>query len=412
VAIQLAVLCAALALAPTAGAGGHLDRSFGKSGMVDLTAEVAENRSLGTVALAPDHGILFTEDSGPCPRSDCRYDVYLKRYRPDGSRDRSFRAGPAPVARGTQGGAWMEIDSLNRVLIAWGAEGRSVVLRRFLRDGRVDRSFGNSGTVEVDCRCSLSSLTITPGNGVLIAGQDEQGGYQRFLRMTWSFARLRPDGSFDRSFGKEGVARFFRRGYGDAAASPGPRGSAFLTGFQCCGREPSLPFLNRLSRHGQLDRDFAAASARSLRGLYGTKPGNLDWSWVTLIARAHGKVELYGAGYGRAVGIRLFGNGERDRSFGRDGVAQVSLDFASAASDGDGGTFLAGYRRGKYRVARLGPDGEVDRRFGRVVLSRAYNEEGVGILADGRGGAIVFARGESVCRQVCPSEPRMFRIVR
>lgn len=60
-AVGLVMLCC-VALAPvsSAVAQGHLDRSFGKNGAVDLAPEVAKGKSLGAMALAPDGGILFT----------------------------------------------------------------------------------------------------------------------------------------------------------------------------------------------------------------------------------------------------------------------------------------------------------------------------------------------------------------
>ncbi len=71
-----------------------------------------------------------------------------------------------------------------------------------------------------------------------------------------------------------------------------------------------------------------------------------------------------------------------------------------------------GYKRGHYSVLRVDRGGLIDRHFGRVVLPGAYNEYGLGILRSGRHAAVVIARGESVCRYDCPSEPKLFRVVR
>jgi hypothetical protein len=56
-------------------------------------------------------------------------------------------------------------------------------------------------------------------------------------------------------------------------------------------------------------------------------------------------------------------------------------------------------------------DGSLDRRFGRVALPGAYNEEGLEIHSAGRGRALVLARGEQTCRSSCPSRPKLFRVV-
>jgi hypothetical protein len=122
---------------------------------------------------------------------------------------------------------------------------------------------------------------------------------------------------------------------------------------------------------------------------------------------------VYGFFYnGKGVAVRLRPDGSRDRSFGHRGVASFPFDLDDVVSDGAGGALAVGYKRGHYGVSRVDPGGGLDRRFGRVALPGAYNEYGLGILRSGRNAAVVIARGESVCRYDCPSEPKLFRVLR
>jgi uncharacterized delta-60 repeat protein len=411
----LALCCLGLALAPSALAKGELDRSFGTDGVVDLGADLTGGRVLGPIAVAPDGDIFVAEDQLSCRRGGCPYSSWLKRYRPDGTLDRGFDPGPGPVARGTLYGASLIVDSAGRPVLFWGTKGRSVVIRRLKRSGQVDRSFGNAGTVTLNCACYVDSVGATPDGGLLVAAEHplEKGHTaSSYKGSIWIFVRLRPDGSRDPRFGRDGLVRLRMPGYGGATATLAPEGTAILTGKRCCGeRSPTLPFVSRLSRRGRLDRSFAAAARRSLRGVPGTKIENFGWEGITPIFRSHGRLDVYAGTWTQTVSVRLRRDGSRDSSFGHDGVSQIPLKFGDTASDGAGGAFVVGYRRSGYQVRRVRPDGSLDPAFGQVRLEGAYNEEGLSIFSQGRGRAIVLARDESVCRQVCPSNPKMFRVV-
>ena len=109
--------------------------------------------------------------------------------------------------------------------------------------------------------------------------------------------------------------------------------------------------------------------------------------------------------------MRLHGDGSRDGSYGHDGVGTVPLESADVAPDGVGGLFVVGYHHRGYQVRRLDPAGRPDRSFGSLPLRDAYDEEGLQILAQGRGRAIVVARDEETCRSSCPSDPQLFRVL-
>ncbi len=411
----LAVCCLGLAPAATAQARGALDGSFGKGGVVDLGAELVGQRGLGDVAVAPDGSALVAEDDILCPRGNCPYSSWLKRYRPDGALDPHFDPGPGPVATGTAYGAELTIDSAGRPVLFWDtARRREVVIRRLLRNGRVDRGFARAGTLALDCGCNLDSVTALPGGGLLVAADSELRKRRpySFYGTKWILLRLRPDGSLDRRFGRGGVVRMRMPGFFGATATPTPGRSAILAAEDCCSeRLATLPFVGRLTPRGALDRRFAATARRSLRHVPGTSGEGLGWEGSTVIPRPGGRIDLYASLSSQIVAVRLRRDGHLDRSFGHHGYGLIPLQFGNVAPDGAGGAFVVGYRGGVYQVRRVGPGGRLDRGFGRLPLKGAYSEEGLVIYAAGRNRAIVLAPDESFCRQVCPSDPKLYRVV-
>jgi uncharacterized delta-60 repeat protein len=113
----------------------------------------------------------------------------------------------------------------SRILVL-GHASRTSFLRRYLPDGRLDRTFGADGTVRVDGIQGGKLLRQDSGR-IVVAG----GGPNMELRAR----RYRGDGTLDRSFGTDGLARM--RLYGASiddfdtnAAALGPGGRIYLAG--------------------------------------------------------------------------------------------------------------------------------------------------------------------------------------
>jgi hypothetical protein len=404
--------CAVLALAAgSALAQGHLDPSFGEHGVVDLDAGEEDLYSgLAEMAVGPGAGgdIFFTEKAPDCSRGRCLDGVYLRRYRANGKLDRGF--GNGRVLVGTVDQAELAVDSAGRPLVAFEHE-EGVVVRRFSRDGRPDLSFGRSGSAFVPCGCHLGSLEVGPGRKPFVVGSVALKRASS-SREVWFMARLRQNGSPDRSFGRGGSVRKPMSGFGMPEADIKPGGGATLSGFLCC-HFPLVPFVQQMSPDGRLDKGYAAAAKRSLRGVPGTRKDDISWDGMALVRRPRGGVEVFADSYPEGAAVKLLPSGRRDASFGRNGVRGLSFGFLDATADGRGATLIVGVqrRRGRYTVARLLPSGRFDRRFGWVALFGAADEEGLEIVSHGRGSAIVFDRGLSFCRQGCDDDPKMFRVI-
>src|SRR5215218_8001348 len=153
-----------------AAADGRLDPSFGDRGLVDLDSEERPYSGLGVVAMGPRGEIYATEEESSC-HGDCRERVYLKRYRADGSLDRSFGGGRKAVGTAATYAA-LTVDSAGRPLLALDRRDAFLV-RRFRLDGSRDLSFGDSGSVRVACECYLGSIEAAPGRKPLIVAHAE-----------------------------------------------------------------------------------------------------------------------------------------------------------------------------------------------------------------------------------------------
>lgn len=363
---------------------------------------------------APDRSVYFTEERPVCFRGGCPYAFYLKHYRADGTLDSRFGAGGRPVTTRSWSSTPLIADGHSRPLIAWEKPPgeRGVFIRRFRRDGSVDASFGDSGTVFVACGCYLDSLTTMPGGYLLLSGHSESKGRDGKVKTRWLFARLGHDGRPERSFGRGGEVWVSMRAYWvPDAVIPLRGGSTWLAGFRERDYDNTAPYVIRLSKEGNIDRRFAAVARRSLTGLYETDRDAVGWEGLSLIPRSRGRVDLYGHAYRKGVAVRLRRDGKRDRSFGRNGTLLLPFETTDVVADSSGGALAVGYRRGRYGVLRVGPDGRVDRGFGRVGLPGAYNEYGLAIFAAGGRGTYVLARGESFCRGSCPAEPKLYRLL-
>jgi hypothetical protein len=410
--LSLALVCVLLALAPAAFANGQLDPSFGEKGVVDVSRDLGSG-SLGALAVAPDQSIYFIETSSVCYRGGCPRRVRLRHYLADGSLDQRFER--AVIALPTQG-EHLLVDPAGRPIVAWERHsgGGGIAIRRFRPNGAVDRSFGDSGTVSLDCGCFFESLAPAPGGDLIASGYWEPKHRRKGARVKakWFFARLKSDGRLERSFGLDGEVWISRRAYYSPRLVAPVADGSFLGVFLPRGYDAPAPSVMRLSNRGGLNRRYAAEARRSLTGLDQTSRESYGWEGMSLIPRSRGSVDVYGAAHGGGVAVRLQRDGRRNRSFGRNGVTSFPFELNEAVSDGSGGALAVGYKRGHYSVLRVNARGRIDRRFGRVALPGAYNEYGLGILRSGRNAAVVLARGESICRFGCTSEPKLFRVLR
>lgn len=204
----------------------------------------------------------------------------VRRIRPDGTTDKTFRgtgsgwAGEAGLVRFFEKGAhYNVVESVkslrNGDILAGGTNRGAFAVARINADGSTDRKFGSgSGLVRVDPdgrKCEAAGFTATScvasaaadmtvdGHGrIVIAGTTSKyssGGAIRDSRL--SIARVKSDGTRDKSFSKNAIAKP-AVGHFKTSSVAIQRDGRILVAGQSRGKFR----LVRLSRFGSLDKSF------------------------------------------------------------------------------------------------------------------------------------------------------------
>ena len=250
----------------------------------------------------------------------------------------------------------------------------SFALARYDEDGRRDRNFGKHGRVITrlgENDGGAFALAIQPNGKILVAGFRET----RTKRTEGLLIRYRPNGAIDRRFGSHGEVHFATRGHGQASlhdVAVLPSGKILLAG----GFHGSF-MLAKLRADGSPDRSFGDGDGRILTDVDGSSYcASGQCAYANSLALKHSKITLAGnAGDERAayaVVTRYRANGRLDRGFGEQGVVRARrgtvLYSEQMVLQHDGRIVLAGRYNGKagYQIAALRflPNGEPDPSFG------------------------------------------------
>jgi uncharacterized delta-60 repeat protein len=291
---------------------------------------------------------------------------------------------------------------------SWGYCDSAPAVARFTADGRLDAGFGTAGIVtlgalpgKVDTgafgEVGVLALAERPGGGVLAAGTSGPADSVAFV------AALGSAGGLDPGFGEGGIVRERRpkpsfQEIGAIAVAPDRK--ILVAGTTDADTEFGT-VLFRYRPNGRLDRSFAGGAGFA-RLLVGRKV-------VALAVDRRGRAVLLS---GAANLTRVGAGGVVDRSFGDDGHTGASghLELKSVATLPQGGILAAGQigLKGVARmvVFRFGPRGALVPSFGhrgRVVLGArrrcpcdlrrlAVQPDGRIVVAGSARGALVVAR--------------------
>jgi uncharacterized delta-60 repeat protein len=149
---------------------GSLDPGFGTGGVVTTDLGGADDFP-HAVAVQPDGNIVVAGAAGG--------GFALARYRPDGTLDPSFGTGGS-VRSGPHGGGAGElaVQPDGRIVVggtAWLPNAGAMALARYLPDGRLDATFGQSGIVTNPAGDTLGGVVLQPDGKAVAAGGDAQG---------------------------------------------------------------------------------------------------------------------------------------------------------------------------------------------------------------------------------------------
>ncbi len=310
----------------------------------------------------------------------------ITRINLNGSVDRSFgEGGTASIASedavvAPDGKILVATTSCPRCGVGKKSEAR---VTRLLANGKRDPSFGVAGSVDVPFgrRYDYGQAVALAANGDILLGgirvnYEVDRGESSF---TLAVARLRPDGSLDRSFGRGGVS-ILQGGaeIGVLDIAPTPSGGVVIEG----GNEIET-FLWKLRRDGLTDRSFGKSgvvdprAGRKVNGVLeelSYVPGIVVLPSGRLLLGATGFLYKGRGGRFRVAATRLRRDGRPDSSYGDHGLAVVTKGPRWTTANGltllPGGvlavaaTFQSVKEWSDFGVIAFGPDGHPERRFG------------------------------------------------
>lgn len=306
------------------------------------------------------------------------------------------------VSKGEDRGEVIAVDGRGRIVVAGTADAAGsadFVVVRFLKDGSIDSSFGEMGKrIDLGGDNFVHALGIDGKGRIVVGGFRAKGG-----RSDFALVRLLADGSPDPSFGDKGrvildVGRKDEIHY----LALQPDGRIVVAGFT--GKPRAFDFsLLRFDSHGNPDPTFGN---RGLVLIDETREDRL----YGLSLQADGRIVATGsvkkAGEEDCAVLRLSPSGERDRSFGRDGLVIVPFsrgqDVCSAVTVGKGGEiWVVGFaeKRGRdtdFGLARITRDGHPNTNFGNDGILLTDFEGGIDVahaVSVDRAGR-VFVAGE------------------
>jgi uncharacterized delta-60 repeat protein len=289
-------------------ADGTPDTTFGEDGIVtgNITDLETDDTWLRSIARAPD-GKMYGVGKG----GDDAFTSFVARFNPDGSLDNSYGDGdgwlpllPEPTEQYDD--PWhVEMASDGKLLVLTSA----ALLRRLLPDGTPDSTFGGGDGLLPKPLYVTTDLAFQ-GNRILAAGFESLPEGVQF-----AVARLNDDGSYDSTFGDDGIVR---TSVGSSNVSSSINQVALLP-----------------------DGKILAAGG---------------WNYIN----------AEGGGFALA---RYDANGNLDTTFGNAGVSMVSLGTGGSVGainfDDDGNIILTSFN--DLAVVRFSAEGQFDESFGRAV---------------------------------------------
>ena len=183
---------------------GVLDATFGDAGRV-RTPFVGASARAYALAIQPDgKTVALGEREGPqCGEGYCDVSMAVARYRANGDLDHTFSLDGRTFVYVGVNSAGSDVHDVaiqpgGRIV---GVAGQSMA--GFKADGRLDRSFGNQGIVDLGVGSKRNpefvGIAVTPGGRIVVAGAERTSCCSGF-----AVRRFRAGGAPDSSFGDGG----------------------------------------------------------------------------------------------------------------------------------------------------------------------------------------------------------------
>lgn len=371
---------AAEPLAPGFGRGGVSETPLPLEDR-QLIFELGQGPVVADLAVAPGGGLVAAVGSG----TENEF-FGAARFGAGGGLDKRFgnggfvRAGvfPSLVRHNEPQAEGVAVQGDGKVVLVGSRRGiasgtPAPVVMRVLPDGRPDRSFGQRGLIAPrpnGARAdALHAVSIQPGGRIVAVGvrneRDREAAQPR--RPAGLVVAYRRDGRIDRSFGAGGrvffhgpKARYAYTGLLDLAILPNRK--VMVVGY----RNDRL-LIARLSADGELDRSFGEGDGTVSIGL---ERGKLCCpEEASLATFGDGGAVVLTDGLGSVLMARLRPDGGLDKRFGHRGILRSSphrpLLMRDVAVAGDGGIVAVGQSKGTFAILRFRSNGRWDRSFAR-----------------------------------------------
>lgn len=349
------------------GENGRLDPTFGSDGTVRAT--IGNGALTWALVRQRDGKLVAAASSGKGANSR----FALTRYDANGLLDPSFGVGGVvTTAIGKGSTAEALVLQQDGKLVAAGSSGRGAesmfALARYDENGLLDRSFGDAGTVTtpVGKAAVAQAVLLQPDGKLVVAGSSGTGAHS-----TFALARYDGNGRLDRSFGNAGTVTTASWSYAVAQALVlQPDGRLVAAGRG--GQLHDFTFaVARYDSHGRLDRSFGSGGVTTTR--IGDSAGvaalllQPDGKLVAAGSAFYGQ-GIY-AGHDEFALARYDEDGHPDAGFGSGGTATTAIGKQSGAAalvlEPDGKLVAAGYsgdgRNFTFALARYESDGRLDR---------------------------------------------------
>jgi uncharacterized delta-60 repeat protein len=273
---------------------GTLDNTFGTGGKVMASASSVADRANGVV-IQPDGKIVVVGLLG--------LQGSAIRYNTDGSLDSTFGTGGItsglPTGVGGTGPAGVALQADGKVVVV-SVDSENSSLTRLNTDGTVERSF----------HVILSSAHASPFTRVVVQPDG------KIVASGAGVARVNPDGSFDVTFGTNGVvSQLFGNTFIDGKGLALQGDGKILASANLFGRP--LFSLARLNTNGTADTTFGT------NGLVST--GGIGDTIVGIVVQPDGRIVAAGSSGSQIAVARYNPNGSLDTTYGTGGRVLTSV---------------------------------------------------------------------------------------
>ncbi len=295
---------------------GTLDMSFAGKGYDTVQTILG---SANSVIIQPD-GKIVAVGEDLISNTNTTPDFATVRYNSDGQRDYTFNTNGIAITNGfgTDWGYAAAIQPDGK-LLAGGSSG-TMTLLRYNPDGSLDQTFSSSGKLRLggfSYNGSVRKIIVQPDNNILVIGYaiPPNSTNSQFVLM-----RLNPDGSFDSSFGANGVVTtdFFGTYNHANEAALLADGKIIVSGFTLQQGSGDNFAIAKYNADGSLDNSFGNGG-KVVQDLGGT-----DAAYGMAID-TEGRIILAGNSDTLCALVRFLPDGTLDTDFGTGGISRFAV---------------------------------------------------------------------------------------